>query len=657
MCGICGILSPEASDHAASLRAMSRAQRHRGPDGEGFFLSGSPQGLFYDVDALPASPSRCALAHQRLAILDPSPAGRQPLCDPDQRAIVLLNGEIYNFREIRARLAAQGAPFRTDTDTEVLAHLYLEHPDEPARWLAELNGIFAIAIWDTAREKLLLARDPYGVKPLHLCQSGDRLLFASEIKALLAAGLRAQLNRAALHAFLNVRFVPNQDTLFAGVTRLPPGHFAWAGPGGLEPSQSYYTLPDASGGPTRDWRAPIRQRFEAAVERQLLSDVPVGMALSGGLDSSMIVAVASRLLGKDKDLRVADRLCRTFTLGFNEPTDENADAALVSRLFGTRHTDRKLELNPLAQARAVIRAVEEPKVNILQGYELARLVREQVKVLFGGLGGDELFAGYDIHRFGNVFGRLHRCCPAPLRAGLLRPLSRGLWHLQARSGHLKSEHYRIGAQILLSAGDRAQFYTRLRNAWDADPGMYARLYARPDDFRDLPKTAAAFAPWFATDQPFLEQMLRAEFQNKMVNDFLVNEDRVTSAHGVEGRVPFLDKDLVELAFRIPAADKMRGRETKALWKDAIGDDLPDAILHKKKQGFTFSSAHQWQKDLRAEVERELTETWCRDTGLFAYGFIRELLDYPPHKNLRWHYFTAWMMLGVKQWMEVFDVES
>ena len=185
--------------------------------------------------------------------------------------------------------------------------------------------------------------------------------------------------------------------------------------------------------------------------------------------------------------------------------------------------------------------------------------------------------------------------------------------------------------------------------------MYRRLYAHPDRFIDQPRTASYFEDFFPAGEHYLEQVLRAEMQTKMVDDFLVNEDRVTSAYGIEGRVPFLDREFVELALRVPADWKMAGRETKHFWKACVGDTLPPAILHKKKQGFTFSSSHQWDKDLRAAVKNRLTREWCEDIGLFRYDFVGELLDRPSHPNLRWHYFMAWMMLGVREWLEVFEV--
>ena len=658
MCGISGIVTGSPEPHGVTVGRMNAAQAPRGPDGSGVFLASDPPVLKHNAPAPDHLTALCGLGHRRLAIIDPQ-GGAQPMTSSGGESAVLLNGEIYNFQEIREELHREGRSFRTDTDTEVLLHLFDRDPDSPARWLRGLNGIFAIALWDNRRRRLLLARDHFGVKPLHYHGDGSTFVFASEIKAILAAGVRPALDAASLHLFMNVRYVPGETTLFEGIRRLPPGHFAWVEGGKLTSLQPFYSLPEEEEATESDRSGVQRQvhtAFYRAVDRQLLSDVPVGMALSGGLDSSMIVAAAAESYSSNAGLRAADRVLRTFSLGFNEPTDENEDAAAVAEHFRTEHHDMRLPASPLESLSEVIRAVEEPKVNMLQGYALARFVRSQVKVVLGGLGGDELFAGYDIHRYCNAVGSLHRAVPHFLQRTLLGPMSSLLWGLQSRSGALRTELYRIGAQIALSAGDRSQFYCRLRNTWDFDAGMYARVYARPDDFRELPSTGDHFRPFFRGGGSFLGQVLRTEFRTKMVDDFLVNEDRVTSAHGLEARVPFLDRDLVELAFRIPPAWKMSGSETKHFWKESVGAVLPDRILAKKKQGFTFSSYHQWLKDLRDAVERELTREWCGDSGLFNWRFVEEILAYPPHPNLRWHYFMLWMMLGVKEWTEVFGVE-
>jgi len=637
---------------------MNDAQKHRGPDGEGYYLDRRQPLLLRDVRPTDDETGTCGLAHRRLAILDPA-RGQQPMVSPDGRYVVMLNGEIYNFQSLRRELEATFS-FKTDCDTEVLLYLHAREPDHPENWIKRLNGIFSFVVWDRENNQLLLARDHFGVKPLHFVQQGGCFLFASEIKSLLAAGIAPKMNRAALHVFMNVRYVPDQQTLFDGVHRFPPGHFAWVKNGRMDAPVRYYSLPEAGrvfDGTRQDMCRQIKTSYYRAVREQLLSDVPVGISLSGGLDSSMNVAAAQQAFESDPNIRSGDHRLRTFTIGFNEPTDELADAQIVADRFHTQHTAETLSLNVLGGMAEVIKAVEEPKINILQGYMLAGVARKQVKVLLSGLGGDELFAGYDIHRFCNTLGSYHRFTPSWLHAGLLNPVGKIWWKLQHASGALRFEHYRIGGQIALSLGNRSQFYARLRNAWDYDEAMYRRVYQDASGFRDLPSTDSYFARYFNGHENYLEEVLRAEFQTKMVNDFLINEDRVTSAHGVEGRVPFLDREFVELCMSIPAKEKMAGADTKSLWKDSVGDVLPGQILNKKKQGFTFSSYHQWTKDLRSVVASELTPEWCEQTGLFNYRFVKDVLDYPPHAHLRWHYFMVWMMLGVKKWMEVFSVSA
>ena len=660
VCGICGIIRENPAELGPLVLRMTRAQEHRGPDGRGYFVEGGGAPFSDEQSPRLGQPSICSLGHSRLAIIDPD-GGFQPMADGQGNEVAVFNGEIYNFRELRDELRAKGRPFVTDCDTEVLLQLYGDNPDRPAEWLGRLNGIFSIALWDRARRRLLLARDPFGVKPLHVCADRGMFFFSSEIKGILAAGVEARLNPAALHAFMNVRYVPGNDTLFDGIRRFPPAHYAWVTEGNMAEPVRYYELPREGrlprGTPRADVMEMVRDGFNGAVERQLLSDVPLGVTLSGGLDSSMVVAAVDRAYKGSETIRTADRVLRTFTLGLNEPTDEIGDARAIAGAYATEHHEERLSLDPLRDMAEVIRAVEEPKINILQGYALARAVKEHVKVVLSGLGGDELFAGYDIHRYCNTLGRGHGIVPRGLSDALFRPVSRALWALSDRSRGRKNDLYRIGAQIALSVGDRAQFYCRLRNAWDWDAPMYDRLYAVPDKFRSCPPTRTYFDTYFDDGEEYLEQVLRAEFSTKMRNDFLVNEDRITSAHGVEGRVPFLDRELVEMAFRVPARWKMRGIETKALWKDSVCGQLPDRIVRKKKQGFTFSSYHQWLKDLRPAVETELTEEWCRETGIFNYEFVRRILDASPHPNLRWHYFMVWMMLGVKVWMKVFSVRG
>ncbi len=661
MCGICGILVREPTSLGDTIKVMTTTLAHRGPDGKGYAISQERLSFLKEDSPLLYGQTRCALGHRRLAIIDPV-GGVQPMISRDGKIAILFNGEVYNFIEIKAELEEEGIKFYTNSDTEVILQLYMKYEDAPEYWLNRLNGMFAIAIWDEERQILLLARDHFGIKPLHYYQDAKRFLFASEIKAILAAGVPSCLNLKTLHLFLNLRYIPGEETLFKNIYRLPPAHYLIVKEGKIYNMQRYYTLPrenllnlytDYSSRLYED----ILTSFHDAVARHLISDVPLGISLSGGLDSSMIVASAARSHREGKVERSADNIIRTFTLGFNEPSDENSDAKIVAEYFNTEHHDIKLTSNPLKDMEKVIYAVEEPKINIIQGYMLAQFVRKFVKVTLGGLGGDELFAGYDIHRFCNSLGKLHAIIPLLLQKSLFTPISSLIWKLQAKNSIRKWDFWRIGAQIALSIGDPVQFYLRLRNVWDFDDGMYAIIYRNPEDFRKLPRTREYFETFLSkhSKSSFLETVLRTEFHTKMVDDFLLNEDRVTSAHGLEGRVPFLDRKFVEFAFSIPVSLKMRGIETKYLWKKAIGNELPHQILKKKKHGFTFSSYHQWKKDLKASVIRELSKEWCRETDLFNYEFIAEILNYPAHPNLRWHYFLLWIILGLKEWMKIFRV--
>ena len=627
MCGLAGMIGPEAD--ATVVQRMMAALRHRGPDESGVL----------------SRPGVC-LGHQRLSIIDLS-TGRQPIANEDETVWIVFNGEIYNFRELRSELEAKGHRFTTRSDTEVIVHLYEE---SGATAFARLDGIFAFALWDDRRRCLFLARDHFGVKPMHYQWDGTTLRFASEIKALLAdPAVPRELNVQGLHDFLNVRYLPGHETLFAGIERLPPAHYLRWHDGALS-LQRYWQL-SVDEEPTvtpAAWAEGIRERLVDAVRRQLVSDVPLGVYLSGGLDSSALVAAASGC---------ASAPLQTFTLGFGEPTDELADARVVANRFHTVHHELTLGADPLAELPAVVWHVEEPKVNIVQGYLLARFAREQVKVALGGLGGDELFGGYDIYRYIAPLQGLHRWIPRRVADGPLAWFSRLAYDVQEHAG-LRWHEHRLGLQWLASVGNRARMYALLRNAWDYNPDLAGRLYGPALRDLRLRPVEDIFAPYFYNNgTSMVAQALRAEFETKMVDDFLLNEDRVSMAHGLEVRVPFLDRQLVEYAWRIPAALKLDRGETKALFKRAMTQWLPPETLAKKKWGFTFSSYHQFKKDLKEVAERVLTRERVQEVGWFNYGWIRRVLDHPPHPRLRWHYFMLWMMVGFEIWRQTFLTPS
>ncbi len=629
MCGIAGIYHfdtrpPEA---AQTVKAMASAIAHRGMDDEGLFEN-----------------EHLVLAHQRLSIIDLE-TGQQPMSNEDGSVVVACNGEIYNFQELRKDLKAYGHVFSTSSDTEVLVHLY---EDFGLDMFNRLNGIFAIALWDSRRERLILARDHFGVKPLHIYEDQDRVLFASEIKAILVdRKVSPRINKQALHYFMNLRYVPGRETLFDGVKRLLPGEYAVVDQRGLRRT-FYWKMTRFGGSQLTEASAinGIKHHLYAAVCRQLIADVPVGIYLSGGMDSSSILAMAHR----DHSHGAID----TYTLGFNEPTDELDDAKRVADYFHTRHHPFTLNPKPLQCLPEVLWYVEEPKINMLQGFLLAQHAKRFTKVALGGLGGDELFAGYVAHQYMKPSDCFHRWIPSSFTRNVLQPLSKRLFDSQKRSKNLALDEYRRGGHMLLSLGDKCQYYAIIRNVWDYDSHIWSKLYGPRMLEQDLARTRTVFEPYFADrNQSFLEQAIMAEFKTKLVDDFLLNEDRVSMAHGLEVRVPFLDRDLVTFATQLPINMKIRRIKTKYIFKKAMRGVVPEFVLTKKKWGFAFNPYFEFQKDLKETAQRVLTPRRVKELGLFNYDFIKKVLEHRPHPRLRWHYFTLWMMVGFHIWHDMF----
>jgi asparagine synthase (glutamine-hydrolysing) len=621
---VCGIAGMAGFGDAELLRVMTDTIAHRGPDGEGFY-----------------SDQAFHLGNRRLAIQD-VPGGSQPMANEDGSVVVVYNGEIYNYPELRDLVLSRGHRLRTHCDTEILPKLY---EDEGMAFASRLNGIFAFALLDRARGTLFLVRDPLGVKPLVYAVKGGQLAFGSEAKAVLASGLiAAEIDEVSLHLSMNVRYVPGDRTFFAGISRLPPGHVLefTAGQARVSPYASIDWTPDPGPAPG-DWLDGIRHHYQQAVSRQLISDVPVGVSLSGGIDSSSIVAMLRQTTSAP---------IKTFSLGFDEPTDETDDARFVARMFGTDHQEVVLREPALAYLGEAIRHTEEPKVNSLQLYLLHRFIGEHVSVVLSGLGGDELFAGYDIYsyllrsrrlRTGVVGGAIGAIAPAldwaaRRSAGLGRP------QLDLATRKL---------EWLAASGDGSRNYLLLRNAWDFNPALLRRVYTREFADRVTLSSRDFYDRYFGDDRPLESQALRAEFATKMISDLLHNEDTMSMAHGVESRVPLLDLELVSFAARIP--DHLRfGKGPKGLLKEALTGILPDRVLHKPKWGFTFNPVEQYQKDLGPMAREMLSPERLRQSGIFNPEFVRAVLSAAPHQRLRWHYFLLWQMIGVETWLEMFS---
>lgn len=629
MCGIAGIVEKN-TDNKALMGQMLDAIAHRGPDDKSVYAAGD-----------------CVLGHRRLSIIDLS-TGNQPIFNEDRTVAVVFNGEIYNFKEIREELKIKGHQFTTSSDTEILVHLYEEHGCD---FVDRLNGIFAFAIYDLKQQTLMLARDHFGIKPLHYYSKDGMLIFGSEQKSIiLHPKFTREVNFNALHQQLNLRYNQSDETLLEGIKRLPPASYAIFKSGYLEIKKYWSLKPEVNNRITEaDAADGVNFHLKQAVERQLVSDVPVGVYLSGGLDSSAIVQ-------KMHELGVPQ--INTYTLGFNEPTDEFPDADRIAKYFNTNHHTHSLSMNPLADLDKVIWHAEEPKINLLQGYKMSEFVRPHVKVVLGGLGGDELFAGYDIHKFIRPFDKWHKATPLWMQK-LLRIKSDILFKIQNASKTLRYDEYRRGIQMLMSIGQVERFYLIIRNAWDFDKGFYKEIYS-PEFCSTIAlqnaKVVEEFTPFFnklESGKNAVDKVLFTEFQTKMVNDYLLTNDRVSMANSVEERVPFLDKDLVEFGFSLPIDLKIKNGTTKYIFRKAMEDKLPPKIISKKKWGFTVNPYLQFKKDLGELAKQRLTKEYIDKQGIFNYDYLKRIMDYPAHPKLRWHYNYLWVVLGYSMWEDMF----
>jgi asparagine synthase (glutamine-hydrolysing) len=624
MCGIAGVLfaDPSRPVDPAVLKAMADAVAHRGPDGEGFYQEPG-----------------VGLAHRRLSIIDLE-GGKQPLGNEDGSVQVVFNGEIYNFKELRAGLEAKGHHFRTSSDTEVLVHLYEEEGD---RLVQRLRGMFAFALWDQRSRKLLLARDRLGIKPLYIYRDDEKLLFGSEMRAILAwPGLPHQVDPEALENYLAFGMTLGARSIFRGVEKLPPAHVLTVEAGRLHrPSQRYWQLrlePDY--GPTADeWQEAIRAKVDEAVRLHLVADVPVGAFLSGGLDSAVVATSAARSISG---------VLQTFTIGFKEEAFNELEAAReTAGLVGSRHHEEMVLPDAVALLDEVTSCYGEPFADpsAVPTFLLARLASRSVKVALSGDGGDEAFGGYTRYVHDLAEAAVRRCLPAWLRRGVLGPLAK-VW---PKADWLPR---RLRAKTLL---------TNL----SLDPGLaYANTVAlcRPPLRRRLlnPDLAAglngqqsekaiaeAYAAAPVGDE--LSGMLAVDTAVMLPDDFLVKVDRASMAHGLEVRPPLLDHELFELAARIPSNMKIRGGETKWIFKQAYAGRLPGPTS-RPKQGFDMPIDAWLAKPLRDTFASAVLSPRARVAELVNQAAARDLFHSHCSGAGR-HGAALWSLLVLARWAE------
>lgn len=623
MCGICGLIQPDGVEEG-SLRAMADVLRHRGPDDEGFWIGDG-----------------VGIGQRRLSIIDLE-GGRQPIPNRDKTVWLVCNGEIYNSPELRRDLEARGYPFRTKTDVEVILHLYDEYGVDSVK---HLRGMFAYALWDTRRKRLVLARDHIGQKPLFFYHEGERFAFGSEVKAVLQSGMPApKPDLAALWHYISLRFIPDRMTLFEGVQKLPAASTLVYENGRITVER--YWRPDYRDKLPNDERAieeGLHDLLRDTVRLHMLSDVRIGSFLSGGIDSSTIAA----MLASESQEQVP-----TFSIGVKEMDfNELPYARMVAGKFGTEHHEEVVEADLVHLIPTLVWHMDEPSDPFGVGvYLVSRLAAKTVKVALGGDGGDELFAGYD--RFsGHRLVDYYCVLPRWFRAKVMRRLV----ELVPDSYGYKSLAQKlrwVNEMSFLTSGRRyAQSMSFLRFTDEAKRELFtdrARAAVEGED------SMSKILEHFEADcvEELVDRMLYTDLMTRLPDHLLVILDRMAMAHGLEGRPPIVDYRVVEYAASIPASLKLKGKTLKYILKRVASRYLPRKLIHRRKQGFGFPLAHWMRHELAGYVRGLMAESRFVELGMFNRAAIDRLLDEHIGGKAD-HNYRIWILINLEMWYRLF----
>lgn len=613
MCGITGWFSqlPITVEEKNMLNPMIDKLAHRGPDGRGSFFT-----------------QHAALGHTRLAVIDLS-SGDQPLHSIDGLVSIIFNGEIYNYQSIRQDLTKQGFQFKTHSDTEVILNLYLR---DGWKGFNLLRGMFAIVIWDQRTQTGYLCRDSIGIKPLFLQYTKNNLIFGSEAKSIIARNSqKPSLDENNLHLLLNFRYLPGNRSLFRNIVQLEPGKvLQWKN--GI--SKKFELSP------TVHCQDNVLKCMEDSVRIHLTSDVEVGLYLSGGMDSAVITALA---------VKAGYTKLNTFTLEAGDNPNEAKYAKLTAKYFKVNNICEPIANDLAGLFTKLIWHLEVPKINSLQSSLVAKLAAQHVKVVLSGLGGDELFYGYNIHRI--IYYLNLATCLSPRK--LLTVLGK-------LGNSLPTNTYWSETGRLMTALQHTDqwhiVYGLIRNLWDRSIDrreLYGpRLLDHPleDTFDILEKY------WPKVNDPLLATT-QYEFQQKMVNDLLWQEDRMSMAQGLEVRVPFLDLAMTNRIQQIKRDVLMPHGKAKGYLKNTVSAILPESILKRPKSGFQVSSPEFFHSHLIHIANDVLSKEKVIRYGLFNYNFIKNTMNLPIKKQYRWHYFQLYLMLMTHLWVDIFEQEQ
>jgi asparagine synthase (glutamine-hydrolysing) len=632
MCGIAGVINYYEKREVSKrlLQNMVSAIEHRGPDDVGLYVK-----------------DNVGLGNRRLSIIDLK-TGHQPIANENNSIWVVLNGEIYNYKELRQDLEKKGHKFKTDSDTEVIVHLYEEMGRE---LVSRLNGMFAFAVWDVKRRTLLLGRDRAGIKPLYYYIGRDKLMFASEIKSLLQdSSVPRELNFQALHDYLSFLYVPEPQTIFKGIKKLPPAHTLEYMDGEVS-LQRYWTIPYQGADdyseeaqqhhPTskqiQHYATEIRERLKESVRRRLISDVPLGAFLSGGIDSSAIVGLMAQ---------ASNQQIQTFSIGFRNAGyyDERKYARKIVKLFKTKHYEFEVEPNALEILPLLIKHFDEPFADssAIPTYYLSKLARQHVTVCLSGTGGDEIFGGYRRYLIENLFQHYQKY-PQFMRSFAMN-ISKAL--PVSRKSALKE--YFLLLKRFLACQETSPMLRHIGMMTCFNEEAKELLYSK--GHTNLTPSSDVIMQYYKKNEHLddLSRTLYADFHTYLPGDLLVKEDRMTMAASLEGRVPFLDHEFVEYVASIPSELKVRKFTTKHIFKEAMRPLLPSNIIDRRKHGFGVPIGEWFKKELKTYTTEVFQDRTTTQRGYFDSDYILSLLD-EHQKGVEDYSSQLWALLTFELW--------
>jgi asparagine synthase (glutamine-hydrolysing) len=622
MCGICGRVNLDQQSQADSdiLNRMVQTLKHRGPDDDGYYVK----------DGI-------GLGMRRLSIIDVS-GGHQPISNEDQSIWIVFNGEIFNYQSLRKELQKKGHYLKTNSDTETIIHLYEEYGED---CVTHLNGMFAFAIWDEKQQKLFLARDHLGVKPLFYSYKDCKIWFGSEIKALLVdPSLEREIDLLALDQFLSLEYIPAPRTIYTNIKKLPAGHYMTFQPGHVKIHQYWDVRQKPVHQDITSLSGQLADLLSEVVSMQMVSDVPLGAFLSGGIDSSSVVAFMSQAM---------EVPVQTFSIGFNDDTyNELPYAREVSQRFATKHHEEILNPNIADLCESLITHFDEPfgDFSIFPTYLVSKVARNYVKVVLSGDGGDELFGGYDTYR-AQLFDKYYRLLPSTIRQKTIPNILARVPPSPAKKGLVN-----IAKRITEGAAlDPALRHTRWMIFFNE---VYRSSVYQPDFYQALDgwSVYSIFGDYFKQAKDFnpLAQMQYVDIKTYLVDDILVKVDRMSMAVSLETRVPLLDYRLVEFALNLPDEMKIHRGETKRILRKTIKGLVPDRILSKPKQGFSIPIKNWLRGPLKPLLLELLSSSTFQGRGFFNPTTVSKMIkDHLDNKADHSH--RLWALMVFELWSQ------